>query len=75
MHIPKIKRQKLDTKSAVGQFIGYAEKSKGFRIWFPDTKKVEIARDVFFTGYFPKTAAEKHENNVFDLLYSPFEQK
>ncbi|KMQ89436.1 retrotransposon unclassified [Lasius niger] len=41
-------RGKFDAKSKEGIFIGYAEQSKGFRIWLPESKKIEITRDVRF---------------------------
>ncbi|XP_072758710.1 uncharacterized protein [Anoplolepis gracilipes] len=41
-------RGKFDAKSREGIFIGYTEQSKGFRIWLPKSRKVEITRDVRF---------------------------
>lgn len=41
-------RGKLDARSREGIFIGYAEQSKGYRIWLPNSKRVEITRDVKF---------------------------
>lgn len=41
-------RGKLESRSREGRFIGYSEESKGYRILFPDIRKVEIYRDVNF---------------------------
>lgn len=41
-------RGKFDVRSKKGIFIGYAEQSKGFRVWLPESRKVEITRDVKF---------------------------
>ncbi|CAH2090995.1 unnamed protein product [Euphydryas editha] len=48
VHIPKQKRLKWDAKSKRGIFVGYGETCKGYRIWIPDTKDIEIHRDVTF---------------------------
>lgn len=39
---------KLDPRSKKGIFIGYAEKSKAYRIWIPEERRVDIARDMKF---------------------------
>lgn len=48
VHIPKEKRNKLSAKSAKCIFIGYDENVKGYRVWNPETNKVQVARDVIF---------------------------
>lgn len=48
VHIPKQKRQKLDAKAVKCVFVGYDNHSKGYRVWNPDSNKVEVARDVIF---------------------------
>ena len=47
-HIPKVNRFKFDSKSKVGILIGYSEETKGYRIYFSETDKVEVHRDVVF---------------------------
>lgn len=47
-HIPKQLRRKLDRKAVKCVFVGYGENVKGFRMWNPETNKVEHARDVIF---------------------------
>lgn len=47
-HIPKQKRRKWDEKSKKGIFVGYDENVKGYRIYFRNTNKTELHRDVIF---------------------------
>jgi len=46
VHIPKERRLKLDAKSRVGIIVGYSENTKGYRIYSPQKKKVEILKDI-----------------------------
>lgn len=46
--IPEQLRGKLDPKTEKLIFVGYSDKSKGFRLLDPKTKKVKISRDVVF---------------------------
>lgn len=46
VHIPKEKRRKLDPKNKTGILVGYDEQVKGYRIYFQETNKVEIHRDI-----------------------------
>ena len=39
---------KLDDRSTLGVFIGYAEGSKAYRILDPKTQRVRTARDIVF---------------------------
>ena len=48
IHIPKVKKTKLDPSRKKGIFVGYSERSKAYRIYFPGFKKIEISRDVTF---------------------------
>lgn len=48
VHIPAEKRNKLDAKSAKCVFVGYDENVKGFRVYNPDSGKIQVARDVVF---------------------------
>lgn len=48
VHIPKERRLKLDAKSKEGIFVGYSENVKGYRIYFQQSKKVEILNDIIF---------------------------
>ena len=48
VHIPKEKRKKWDLKGEKEIFVGYGETTKGYRVYFPEKKTVEIKRDVVF---------------------------
>ena len=48
IHIPKEKRTKLEPSGKRGIFIRYCENSKGYRIYIPGQRSVEISRDVIF---------------------------
>jgi hypothetical protein len=48
IHIPKEKRNKLDSSGKKGIFVGYCEVSKAFRIYVPGQHYIEISRDVTF---------------------------
>lgn len=41
-------RGKFDARSKEGIFIGHSEKSKGFRVWMPESKKIEITQNIRF---------------------------
>jgi hypothetical protein len=48
IHIPKEKRNKLESPGKKGIFVGYCEVSKAFRIYIPSHRHIEINRDVTF---------------------------
>ena len=48
VHIPDAQRSKLDPKSWEGTLVGYSESQKGWRIWNPVKRQVNISRDVAF---------------------------
>jgi hypothetical protein len=48
VHIPKEKRNKLESSGKKGIFVGYCEVSKAFRIYIPGHRHIEISRDVTF---------------------------
>ena len=48
IHILKEKRTKLDPSRKKGIFVGYSERSKAYRIYFPRFKNIDIIRDVTF---------------------------
>ncbi|UYV71371.1 FHDC1 [Cordylochernes scorpioides] len=47
VHVPKIKRNKLQPKANSGIMVGYATKTKGYRIWLPADRKVIETIHVF----------------------------
>ncbi|XP_074353045.1 uncharacterized protein LOC141692213 [Apium graveolens] len=46
MHVPDQKRSKLEDKSKKLVCIGYNKKTKGYKLFDPDQKKVVVSRDV-----------------------------
>ncbi|KAL7294208.1 hypothetical protein TKK_0012227 [Trichogramma kaykai] len=69
-HIPKIQRKKWDAKAKRGFFIIYEDNTKGYRIWHPDTGKIEIARDVIFG----KSGTPFEDKSQMSYLYLPGEE-
>ena len=49
IHIPKEKREKLDSSRKKGIFVGYSESLKAYRIYFLGFKKIDINRDLMKT--------------------------
>lgn len=48
VHVPKVKRDKLDKKATSSIFVGYSTVSKAYRVYHPQTGKMTITRDVHF---------------------------
>ena len=46
VHVPSVKRSKLDQKAEVGIFLGYSSMSKGYRVYSLQSEKLCISRDV-----------------------------
>ncbi|XP_076546329.1 uncharacterized protein LOC143305686 [Osmia lignaria lignaria] len=49
---------KFELRSREGIFVGYAEQSKGYRIWIPTERKIEISRDARFLEKLPRKPEE-----------------
>ncbi|KAG7536929.1 GAG-pre-integrase domain [Arabidopsis suecica] len=63
-------RNKLESKSVKGMFIGYSITQKGYKCYIPETRKVLVSRDVKFVegkGYYE----EKNWEDIQDLTHSP----
>lgn len=60
MHIPKVKRSKLEPKSIPCIFVGYSLEAKAYRLYDPVTRKMNISRDVVFME-------DQVRNNEVDL--------
>lgn len=63
VHIPQEKRRKLNAKSKKGVFVGYEENCKGYRVWIPNERKIEVSRDVVIKETC-KAAAYVHEEHA-----------
>ena len=48
VHVDESERRKLDAKSKLGIFVGYAPNRKGYRYFDPETKRVPASRDMKF---------------------------
>ena len=46
--VKKLNVSKLDSKVEKGRFVGFDDESKGYRIYWPEKKRVSIERDVYF---------------------------
>ena len=61
VNIPVQLRKKLDAKSRQGIFVGYAEESKGYRVWDSTKHQIVTTRDLVFDEraflQIPKTSA------------------
>lgn len=57
-------KSKLAPRSKKRRFVGYSQESKGYRIWVPSEKKVQISRDMKFLQGIPD-----RPNNLSDDSY------
>jgi len=48
VHVPQVKRDKLDKKAILGFFVGYSTVFKAYRVYHPQTEKMTITRYVYF---------------------------
>ena len=48
VHVPDVKRSKLDNKSFVCVLLGMSEESKGYKLFDPLNKKIVVSKDVIF---------------------------
>ncbi|KAK2578748.1 hypothetical protein KPH14_012274 [Odynerus spinipes] len=61
----EVNKDKFQSRCKEGIFIGYSEHSKGYRVWLPQERKVEVVRDVRFLEN-KGTRFEEHEKETFD---------
>ncbi|RZB68411.1 Retrovirus-related Pol polyprotein from transposon TNT 1-94 [Glycine soja] len=75
IHIPDVKRHKLEDKTIRGIFLGYSNISKGYRVYNLQTKKLVISRDVEVDEYASwNWDEEKVEKNVLIPAKLPQEE-
>ena len=53
VHIPDVKRRKLNAKSRKGILVGYCGDKDGYRIWMHDSNEITVSRDVIFKEDLP----------------------
>lgn len=66
VHVPKVKRNKLEDTGIEMIFLGYDGNSKAFRCYNSATKKVVISRDVKFTNQKASNIKRIDESNSVD---------
>lgn len=59
--VPKNLRKKLDARAKPGILVGYALRTKGYRIWNPETRKIVETINVRFENKFPEKEKLKPE--------------
>lgn len=73
VHVPKEKRKKWDSKTRKGIFVGYEDNTKGYRIYFSENNKIEVARDVEFIPRTRNEIENKNEKKCEEKLVKIFE--
>ena len=48
VHVPNVKRKKLDAKNLACVLLGVSDESKAYRLYDPATRKIVVSRDVVF---------------------------
>lgn len=49
-------KRKLDKRCKEEKFVRYSDESKGYRVWTPTERKIEISRNVRFLKEIPNTS-------------------
>lgn len=73
MHIPDVKRKKLDPKSLELVFVGYCENTKGYRLIDSSTGKLYKAKDVVFLE--SSTVDRVNKESKSTEVFVPSQQK
>lgn len=70
VHVPDETKSKLDDKSEKLVFVGYAENSKGYKFYNPQTRRTIISRDAKFDeeGSWKWQISQNENYNFFPLL-------
>ena len=48
IHVTKDARKKLEPIAEVGIFVGYTDTPRKYRVYFPDSRKTVVRRDIKF---------------------------
>lgn len=48
VHVPDVRRRKLDAKSIACVLLGVSEESKAYRLYDPVARKIVVSRDIVF---------------------------
>jgi hypothetical protein len=59
VHVPKEKKRNLDKKEVKNIFIGYKEGMKGYKIWYPASRRTMYSQDVVFREVGGKSEPEE----------------
>ena len=75
VHVPKQKRQKLDSKALKGYLVGYCGEKEGYRVYVPDKDDVIVSRDVLFkdeetSSVYDKSNSDNEENDMTEVILS-----
>ena len=76
--VPQQRRKKLDDKAVKCIFVDYSAKSKGYRLYHPQTKQILVSRDVVFVEDVvqPLLSCTKETNicsrDMYDILLPLF---
>lgn len=67
VHVPKMKRRKLDAKYKKMFLVGYQNESSNYRLYNPDTGQIVISRDVIFDENQFGNVFKQTDDNVFHM--------
>lgn len=62
-----LNKGKMDNPGKVGYFVGYSDVSKGYRVWVPAERRIEVSRDVSFINQFMST--QKQDEFVSEEVF------
>ena len=68
VHIPKVERKKLDSKSISCLLVGYCTTQKAYRFWDQVARRTRISRDAIFNKQVSITTRDGM--TLFDLIAS-----
>lgn len=68
-------KEKTNSRAAKGVFLGYAQDTKGYRVWLIDDEKVVISKDVVFNEDQLFKDLEKQKGNTEDVKGSVTKKK